>query len=458
MTPASTLAIAGAHHRALCDHLFPGDGLEAAAILLCSRGPGDRDRLVVRQIVPVPHAACYERAPDFVSWPGEWIERAIDIGERDGLALILTHSHPGGMLAFSGRDDASDGQTMRSIFQAYGGVHGSAVMVPGGCMVARLYGPTMEARQVDLVAVAGDDISYFLRGADGRRPVAFTSGMREELGHLTAVVIGVSGTGSITAEQVARLGFGRVVLIDFDRVEHRNLNRILNSTLADAEAGLLKVLGAARAITEYRGEGVVVPVPASIDTRDAVIAASQGDVLFSCVDTHVARQIADLMASAFVMPLIDMGVTIPARDAGGGVISIIDAVGRVDYVQPGGSSLRTRGVWTPATVRAEYLAKADPAAHAAEVAAGYIDGIVEEAPAVISLNMRASSAAVNEFIARAYPYRLDPNREFARARFSLAGGDEDRYPEDDFEVGSTKLLGRGGQEPLLNLPALAVQP
>ena len=457
MMPRTTLAMAGVHHAALQQHLFPGDGLEAAAILLCAKGAGHRSRYIVRDILPVPHADCFERTPIFVSWPGAWIEQAIDRGEKDNLSIVLAHSHPGGLREFSEQDDASDQAVIASLFQAYGRTHGSVLMVPDGAMTGRFYEPDMTVRPVDLVAVAGDDVAFHWLGV-GRRPAAFTSGMTAELGRLTAVVIGVSGTGSIVAEQAARLGFGRVILIDFDKVERRNLNRILHSTLADAAADLLKVAGAARAITEYRGEGVAIPIAASINTRDAVLAAAQGDVLFSCVDTLLARQIADLMASSFVMPLFDMGVTIPARSTDGEAVSIIDAVGRIDYVQPGGSTLQSRGVYTPASVRAEYLADADPAAHAVELAAGYFDGAAEEAPAVISLNMRAASAAMNEFILRAYPFRLDPNRGFARTKFSLAGGDEDHFSEDDFEAGSVKLLGRGGQEPLLNIPALGPLP
>lgn len=457
MMPRTTLAMAGVHHAALQQHLFPGDGLEAAAILLCAKGAGHRSRYIVRDILPVPHADCFERTPVFVSWPGAWIEQAIDRGEKDNLSIVLAHSHPGGLREFSAQDDASDQAVIASLFQAYGRTHGSALMVPDGAMTARLYEPDMTVRPIDLVAVAGDNVAFHWPGA-GRRPAAFTSGMTAELGRLTAVVIGVSGTGSIVAEQAARLGFGRVILIDFDKVERRNLNRILHSTLADAAAELLKVAGAARAITEYRGEGVAIPIAASINTRDAVLAAAQGDVLFSCVDTLLARQIADLMASSFVIPLFDIGVTIPARSTDGEEVSIIDAVGRVDYVQPGGSTLQSRGVYTPASVRAEYLADADPAAHAVELAAGYFDGAAEEAPAVISLNMRAASAAMNEFILRAYPFRLEPNRGFARTKFSLAGGDEDHFSEDDFEAGSVKLLGRGGQEPLLNIPALGPLP
>lgn len=453
MMPLTTLAMAGVQHAALHTHLFPGDGLEAAAILLCARGPGGRERYVVREILFVPHADCLRRDVDFVSWPGEWLEQVVEKGERDGLVAVLTHSHPGGLLAFSGLDDASDQETIAALFQAYGDVHGSAVMTPDGYLRARLYGPAMVARTIDLVTVAGDNIVFYWADGAGR-PVAFTGGMTGELGRLVAVVIGVSGTGSILAEQAARLGFGRVILIDFDKIERRNLNRILNSTSAHAAAETLKVSAFAEAVTEYRGAGVAVPVANSIDTRDAVIAAAQGDVLFSCVDSLHARQISDLMATAFSAPLFDMGVTIPARGQGQAAEAIVDAVGRIDYVQPGGSSLMTRGVYTPASVRAEYLRMADEKAHAVELAQGYFAGAIEEAPAVISLNMRAASAAMNEFILRAYPFRLESNRAFARTLFSLAGGDEDHFSEDDYPPASTKLLGRGGKEPLLNLPIL----
>jgi len=38
-----------------------------------------------------------------------------------------------------------------------------------------------------------------------------------------------------------RLGAGEIVLVDDDRMENRNVNRILNSTIQDARNGRLKV-------------------------------------------------------------------------------------------------------------------------------------------------------------------------------------------------------------------------
>lgn len=136
--------------------------------------------------------------------------------------------------------------------------------------------------------VAGPDIlTWWSGGATAAGPVAppmaFTSEMRAWLGRMSVCVIGVSGTGSIVAEQLARLGVGEIILIDFDKLEERNLNRILNSSLADI--GSYKVEMFANAIRLYRQDCEVVALPRSIATPEAILAACDADLLFSCVDT-----------------------------------------------------------------------------------------------------------------------------------------------------------------------------
>lgn len=458
MIPETTLALSGVLHERIQAHLFPGDGLEAAAILLCARTPGPRLRLLVRDVVLIPHEASQRRERDVITWPGAYMEEAIDHGESERLALVLIHSHPGGLFAFSELDDESDQHVLPCVFNAFGDLHGSAIMIPSGAIMARIYEADLIAKPVDLVTVANHDLSYWWEAdarltRSSRRPVAFTSGMVDELGRLSAAIIGVSGTGSVVAEQLCRLGFGHIKLIDFDRIEHRNLNRILNSKLSDADARRLKVEMFADAVAGYRGDGVAEAVPASVLTREAVIAASQSDVLFCCVDTLEARQIADLLAAAFLIPLLDVGVVIPTRK-GSERAAIADVCGRIDYVQPGRSSLQDRGVYTPESLRAAYLQRAAPEAHQQEREAGYIKGLIEEAPAVITLNMRAAAACVNEFIARAYPFRLESNHLYARTEFSLAACEEEYVAEEAFVPSANPILGRGALEPLLGLPVL----
>ena len=86
--------------------------------------------------------------------------------------------------------------------------------------------------------------------------------------------------------------------------------------------------------------------------------------------------------------------------------------------------------------------------------AGYLRGVTEEAPAVIALNMRAASACVMEFIARAYPFRHESNAAYARTQLSLAANEEEFFPVESFPTTTIPQFARGDLEPLLGLPAL----
>ena len=401
------------------------------------------------------------RKPDLIVWPGERLAEAQDRAEREGMTLVLIHSHPGGLFEFSDTDDTSDDFVMSNLFAGWLGtvppVVGSAIMVPGGAIRARCYTDTGRRENMS-VRVAGNEILHYRPGrANTASAIAFGDDMSLELRRRTACIIGVSGTGSPTAEQAARLGFGRIILIDFDRIERKNLNRILNSTIDDAAAGRFKVEMFAAAIARYRDDVEVLPLGKTIMSRDAVIAASQADVIFSCVDSSEGRQIADLIAQAYLIPLIDMGVTIPTRQSKDGKRAVSDVLGRIDYVQPGCSSLGSRRVYTPESLRAEYLSRVAPAAHADEVAEGYIKGIHSEAPGVIALNMRVAAAAMLEYLARAFPFRHEPNELYARTVFSVAEMEEERFAEQHFQGSFSHVVGIGAIEPLLGLPVLGAE-
>lgn len=460
MKSAPVCAMTDRQHRLLEEHLITEDGLEAAAILLCGRAGKSRVRYVVKDIIPVPHAECGNREPHAISWPGAVLAKAQDTAEEQNLSIFLMHSHPGGLFDFSDMDDASDMRAIGSIRDGWSGVqssppHGSAIMVPGGGMRARIY-ESGEAIDLQWVEAVGDDIKrwYCDRGGSAKTAMVFGDGMRDELKNIRAAVIGVSGTGSIVAEQLARLGIGELTLIDFDLIEHKNLNRILNATTADADTSRSKVEMFADAIAGYRPDAMVIPLAETILSREAVAALSECDVVFSCVDSAEGRQMADFACEAFMLPLIDMGVTIPTRQQDSGAPAVAEALGRIDYVKPGGSRLACRDVYGSQSLRAEYLARTSPDTFEAERKEGYIKGAYQEAPGVISLNMRAASAAVIEYLARLFPFRHDPNDQFARTIFRLAEGEEERFAESEFERQDMGLLGIGWTEPPLNLPYL----
>lgn len=458
MRSGPTFVLTEALHQVLREHLFPGDGLEAAALVVCSRHDGVRAKFIARSVILVPHAEC-ERRTDFVRWPGDYLEQAIEASESERLSVVLVHSHPGGLLAFSDLDDESDRQTMRSLFAGVEVMHGSAIMVDDGRMRARFYDHQQTPTDAGVVSVVGDDINLYLlddtsQVRQSNKVMAFSDLMTQTLSSLSIAVIGVSGTGSIVAEQLARLGVGELILIDHDQVEAKNLNRILNSTLSDAQKGVPKVEMFAEAVGRCRAGCMVRPIALPIETRSAVLAAADADVVFSCVDSYHGRMIADRIASCFLIPLLDVGVSIPTRmDEQRGVV-IADVCGRIDYVKPGGSTLADRGIYTSEKLQGEYLKSRDPRAFEDQLERGYIRGFHAEAPAVIPLNMAAGASCVLELLARIFPMREERNARYARTAFSYTAAEQEFSTEDEYPRAANPLLASGSTEPLLGLPDL----
>ena len=106
-----TLSMTGEQHARLQERLFPADGKEAAAIMLCGRRAGtDRHRLLVKNVHLVPHESCTVHSPLSIAWPTDlmvpWLEQA----NRSGLSVVKIHSHPGDYARFSNQDDQSDAE------------------------------------------------------------------------------------------------------------------------------------------------------------------------------------------------------------------------------------------------------------------------------------------------------------------------------------------------------------
>lgn len=446
-----TLRIIADDHARLRAHLFPGDGLEAPAILVCARSGRDGDQLLVKDMILVPYDTCDVRRPDRLTWPGACLEQAVDIADTFDGSVVLAHSHPGGYYGFSSLDDASDRQTVPVLQAGVSGsndLHGSAIMTPDGRLMCRVYNQVMRAQSCSAIWSIGHDIADLTR--PGVRPLAYSSSMTQDLRRHVAVVVGVSGTGSLVAEMLVRLGVGHIVLVDFDRVERRNLNRILNATLADV--GRFKTHVVRDAIKSIDPSVVVETFETPIDSPSTLAAASDATVLFSCVDSVTGRYYCDLMVESFLCPLIDVGVMIPTRTIDGHR-QIADVCGRIDYVRPGGVSLWSRGEITGEGLSAEYVRQIDVEAYEQQVREGYLQGVPEESPSVISLNMRAASAAVHEWLARLYPIRHAPNEGFAKTYFSLAAGEEEHLSESSMgEPRRSDLFARGLRGPLLGIP------
>ena len=133
---------------------------------------------------------------------------------------------------------------------------------------------------------------------------------QDVIARLKVGVVGLGSVGCIVAESMARIGVTQIVLIDPDRVEEHNLDRLLFGTRSDI--GKLKVDLATRAIrrhaTAHRPQ--ITALATSIHNRSAYLSALDCDIIFSCVDRPVARDVLNYIANSHLIPVVDGGVAI----------------------------------------------------------------------------------------------------------------------------------------------------
>ena len=466
MSVPVSLSLSGDQHEHLKSFLFPGDGKEAVALLLCGRRAGDRrERLVVREIQGIPYDQCSERTATRATWSPEYVAPMLDRAAEEGLSVVKVHSHPSGGAAFSATDDEGDARLLPMIrgWVEADIAHGSAVMLPGGVMFGRVLRSGGVLEPIDCIAVAGDNLDFWYAdsgGAGSPRFVAsdaqiFGEGTTERMRRLSIAVVGASGTGSPVIEQLQRLCVGELVIVDDDHMEERNVIRVLNSTMRDVDAKRLKVDVQADAI-EWTGLGTrVIRIRRNLWDPEVVRAVAQCDVLCGCMDSIDGRYLLNALATYYTLPYFDIGVRLQAVPSGPGKGRIREVCGTVNYLRPGRSSLMSRGLFTMSDVAAAGLRRNDPDAHAQQVKDGYIRGAAVQRPAVVSVNMFAASVAVNEFLARLHPFREEPNATWAAVEFSLASMELFGDPDEGICELLAGKVGKGDVTPLLDVLELA---
>lgn len=455
------LRIAGKHYERLKQHLFPGDNKEAVAVILCGRYEQDGlSILLTHKMELLPYDEC-ERSAEFVNWKTERIVPLLDEAAKRNMAILKIHSHPTGYPDFSLTDDESDMEFFRSVYGwcDYNGVHGSSVMLPDGSIFGRTYTHELDVFPIDKVSIAGNEIQIWNKNYNNnsdefslRTVQAFGEGTYNKLKALKVAIVGCSGTGSPTIEQLVRLGIGEIVLVDPDDVEQKNLNRILNSRSVDA--GKYKVDMIANAIEGF-GLGTKVTTYAKnlYDDRKLLEELIICDVIIGCMDGVDGRHLLSQLTNFYLIPYFDMGVRLDA-DGLGGIKSIVSSV---HYIQPGCSSLLSRRLYTADRLFSDALRRQNPVEFAEREKLGYVRNANVNSPAVISINMQTSSIAVNELLNRLHPFKDELPGAYARVMMDFCGGCIENTSEDDYEQdeNASKYAGRGDCSPFLRMPELS---
>lgn len=129
----------------------------------------------------------------------------------------------------------------------------------------------------------------------------FPSG-QEKLGEATVVVVGLGGTGSGTAELLARMGLGQLVLVDDDVIEVSNLNR--QSLYREEDVGKKKVKAARAELGRINGDVKVEEIDEKINFSNAESIIMKGDITVDGTDNYSARNVINTTSIRLKKPWI----------------------------------------------------------------------------------------------------------------------------------------------------------
>ena len=365
--------------------------LESAAILLCVpvrlRGD-DCWRLIVREVHVAPPEAYLERTPVSVHLSSTFCLPLEKRAAQRGWSVVYAHTHPHAEAAeFSPVDDEAEARTSTYIRDRIPGPPHVALLLSHGATRARVLGTTEAVR----VAEVGADLRVAFDPAEpepydarfDRQVLAFGRAGQSRLARLTVGIVGLGGTGSLVVEQLAHLGVRRFVLVDDDVVEASNLNRVVGGEAADA-GQTKKVDLAERQIRRLQRDAKILKLDADVTSRGIARQVVEADLIFNCTDTQASRHILNQAAYQYLVPVIDMGVSMTV-DASQQVL----IAGHAKMLAPGLACLWCARHLNPALLREELMTEAQRDADP------YFQGAAGvEQPAVISLNGIVASAAV----------------------------------------------------------------
>ena len=276
----------------------------------------------------------------------------------DGGGLIYLHTHPYGGVTPSGSDMDQAAEDYRLNQQHLDGPFAKGIAACSGPSEADRDGPQLtvneplewgvrayepgrdgpEITHATAVRVVGQEVQKHPTDKEAEGPDGAGGASRwttqdsaeqlwgnpgqETLAGLRVGLVGCGGVGSILAEHLARLGVGELVTVDFDVIEHANLNRAQGAIEDDARENRPKV----EVASEVALKSATAPDFAVRAVEGSVVERSEEyravddlldcDIIVNAADSAWARSVLDDVAYAHLIPVINGGTILRMDDDG----------------------------------------------------------------------------------------------------------------------------------------------
>lgn len=159
-------------------------------------------------------------------------------------------------------------------------------------------------------------------------------------------IVGLGGGGSHLVQQLAHIGFQRVVFCDAQRIESTNLNRLVSARLQDVRRKRFKAEIAARLYRSLQPDALIDDRP--LTWEDKRSALRQCDLIFGAIDGFARRRDLEAFCRAQMVPLMDIGMAV-LRPEG----ALPEIRGQVILSMPGGLCMHCLQFLTEANLAEE---------------------------------------------------------------------------------------------------------
>jgi ThiF family len=392
----------------LREHLFQQDGGEhgavvSAGIALTKSGP----KLLAREVFPAREGTDY-----LPGMRGHRMLAASFVRERilycrdSGLAYLAVHNHGrGSSVSFSEIDMQSHERGYPALSDIGRGVPVGALVFATAAAAGDIWLPGGERAEVSEVIVTGMPLTRLRPQGPQQAPSAgifydrqarlFGNAGQAALAAMKVGVVGAGGVGSLLVEFLARLGVGRLLVVDPDVVEVSNLSRLIGAKREDAGLGrrrrhpLPKVDLARRLVHAANPNASFEGIKASFQDPGVAEGFLDCDYIFLAADSMQARLLFNAIVHQYVIPGVQIGAKVTVDSATG---KVIDAFSVSRPVTPGKGCLWCNGLITPSGLQEESATPNELRGQR------YVEEQSVVAPSVIGLNAAAVSQATNDFM------------------------------------------------------------
>lgn len=315
--PRWTVSFPAGLYRRLTSFLESAEPLENGCYLTADwHAAGRVRRMLVRSAVLPDERSWNAQGKGSLNPSSRYLNRAVGEAERAGSSLLFVHTHPSSdhPPAFSGVDEATNEVFFRDMSSLlHGRPVGSAVLSRAGMhAVVHHEGRAHPAHRIEAV---GSTLERADRARDGAarhspahaRQEAMLGPVHERICGLDVCVVGAGGVGSCVAAQVARLGAGRIRLVDPDVLEESNVSRVYGSRLEQVGSHKADV------VAEYMrsfSSSEVRAVRGDICDDEHLACALEADVVLCCTDNMRSRDKLNEASLRYYRPLIDVGCNV----------------------------------------------------------------------------------------------------------------------------------------------------